>query len=98
MKRKKIGHSAIATLGDLYQILRKAWCKETAYPFGQAEWGGNTDPSYRQCATTTMLVYDMFWDRSTAFMWMAEGHIPSTRSTDTILTLPSSHLTSTIFL
>lgn len=38
-RRKKIGHSAIATLGDLYQILRKAWCKETAYPFGQAEWG-----------------------------------------------------------
>lgn len=58
-KRKKIGHPAIVTLGDLYQILRKAWCKETAYPSCQAEWV-NTDPSYGQCAITAMLVYDMF--------------------------------------
>lgn len=58
-KRKKIGHPALITLGDLYQILRKAWCKETAYPSCQAEWV-NTDPSYGQCAITAMLVYDMF--------------------------------------
>lgn len=59
MKRKKTGNKNLVTLGDLYQVLRKAWCRETAYPSCQTEWV-NTDPSYGQCAITAMLVYDMF--------------------------------------
>ena len=59
LKRKKDGHPKLSTLGDLYGVLRKAWCKETAYPSCQAEWV-ESDPSYGQCAITAMLVYDMF--------------------------------------
>lgn len=59
LKRKKEGNPQLTTLGDLYRILRKAWCKETAYPACQAEWVPS-DPSYGQCAVTAMLVYDMF--------------------------------------
>lgn len=47
------------TLDDLYEILRKAWCKETAYPACQEEWV-KTDPSYGQCAITAMIVQDIF--------------------------------------
>lgn len=57
--RKKPGHPKLATLGDLYAVLRRAWCRETAYPSCQAEWV-ESDPSYGQCAITAMLVYDMF--------------------------------------
>lgn len=59
LQRKKEGHPQLNTLGDLYAILRKAWCKETAYPSCQNEWV-ESDPSYGQCAITAMLVYDMF--------------------------------------
>ena len=59
LKRKKAGNPQLEILGDLYTILRKAWCKETAYPSCQAEWVPS-DPSYGQCAITAMLVYDMF--------------------------------------
>lgn len=59
LKRKKEGHPRLATRGDMYDILRMAWCKETAYPSCQAEWV-ESDPSYGQCAITAMLVYDMF--------------------------------------
>lgn len=59
LKRKKEGNPNLETLDDLYSILRKAWCKDTAYPSCQAEWV-ESDPSYGQCAITAMLVYDMF--------------------------------------
>ena len=59
LKRKTQGDPHLETLGDLYNILRKCWSKETAYPSCQAEWVPN-DPSYGQCAITAMLVYDMF--------------------------------------
>ncbi len=59
MKRKKEGNPKLQTLDDLYAILRKAWCKETAYRSCQAEWT-DSDPSCGQCAITAMLVYDMF--------------------------------------
>lgn len=59
LRRKKEGHPQLNTLGDLYDILRQAWCRETAYPSCQSEWV-KTDPSYGQCAITAMLVYDMF--------------------------------------
>lgn len=59
LKRRKPGNPKLETLGDLYRILRTAWCKETAYPSCQAEWVPS-DPSFGQCAITAMLVYDMF--------------------------------------
>ena len=59
IKRKKPGDARLQTLGDLYEVLRKCWCKESAYPSCQTEWVPN-DPTYGQCAITAMLVYDMF--------------------------------------
>ncbi len=59
IKRKKPGDTRLQTLGELYDVLRKCWCKESAYPSCQAEWVPN-DPTYGQCAITAMLVYDMF--------------------------------------
>lgn len=59
IKRKKSGNPKIETLDDLYNILRKCWSKETAYPSCQGDWV-QSDPSYGQCAITAMLVYDMF--------------------------------------
>ena len=52
-------NSSIQTLNDLYNILRKSWSKDTAYPSCQKDWI-STDPSYGQCAITAMIVYDMF--------------------------------------
>lgn len=49
----------ITTLLELFAVLEKCWCKETAYPSSQAEWVPN-DPSYGQCAITATLVHDMF--------------------------------------
>ena len=57
LKRKTQGDPHLETLGNLYNILRKCWSKETAYPSCQAEWVPN-DPSYGRCAITAMLVYD----------------------------------------
>lgn len=53
------GDKRIQTLGDLYQVLRKCWSKETAYPSCQADWVSD-DPTYGQCAVTAMLVCDLF--------------------------------------
>ncbi len=58
-QRKKAGHPNLSTIDDLYHVLRKCWCKETAYPSCQHDWVPN-DPTYGQCAITAMLVYDMF--------------------------------------
>ena len=49
----------IRTMLDLYAVLLKCWCRETAYPSMQSEWF----PLMRadgQCAITATLVYDMF--------------------------------------
>ena len=60
IQRNRISsNTKIKTLGDLYEILRICWCKETAYPSCQSDWVKD-DPSYGQCAITAMLVYDMF--------------------------------------
>lgn len=59
LTRKKPGSPKLSTLGDLYEVLRRAWSCETAYPSCQSEWVPS-DPSYGQCAVTAMLVYDMF--------------------------------------
>jgi hypothetical protein len=44
---------------DLEKVLRKCFCRETAYPRCQAEWVPN-DPTYGQCAITAMIVHDYF--------------------------------------
>ena len=59
LERKKKGNERLNTLGDLYEVLRHCWSKETAYPSCQAEWV-KSDPSFGQCAITAMLVYDLF--------------------------------------
>jgi len=52
----------INTLNELFEILLKAWIRETAYPSCQndLEYNKANDPTYGQCAITAMLVYDMF--------------------------------------
>lgn len=59
MRRLKSGNEKLQTLDDLYNILRKSWCKESAYPSCQSDWQ-ECDPSLGQCAITAMLVHDMF--------------------------------------
>ena len=64
---KELGHLKLAkrsdspypTLNALYKKLRSAWCRETAYPSCQQEWVPK-DPSYGQCAITSMIVHDLF--------------------------------------
>lgn len=50
----------IRTLDDLFRILLKSWCCETAYPSCQKEYIYKEDPTYGQCAITATLVYDLF--------------------------------------
>lgn len=49
----------IDTLGKLFAVLECCWCRETAYPSCQSDWVPN-DPSYGQCAVTSMIVHDLF--------------------------------------
>ena len=58
-ERIKTGNDHLKTIEDLYNVLNKCWCRETAYPSCQADWTAD-DPSYGQCAITAMLVNDMF--------------------------------------
>lgn len=51
--------SPIQTFNDLYFRLRSVWSADTAYPSCQSEWVKD-DPSYGQCAITSMIVYDLF--------------------------------------
>lgn len=39
-------------------ILRKAWCRETAHPSYKKNWSTN-NPSCGQCAVTTLVVQDL---------------------------------------
>lgn len=52
----------INTLNELFEVLLKAWTRETAYPSAQKdpEYNKENDPTYGQCAITATLVYDMF--------------------------------------
>lgn len=52
----------INTLNELFEVLLKAWVRETAYPSAQKdpEYNKENDPTYGQCAITATLVYDMF--------------------------------------
>ena len=55
-------YDGIETLNDLFDILLKAWGKESAYPLAQkdSKYNKSNDPTYGQCAITAFLVYDMF--------------------------------------
>lgn len=59
LRRLKNVNEKLQTLDDLYKVLRKSWCKQTAYPSCQFDWQ-ECDPSLGQCAITAMLVHDMF--------------------------------------
>ncbi len=59
MRRLNDRNEKLQTLEDLYGVLRKSWCKETAYSSSRADWQ-ESDPSCGQCAITAMLVHDMF--------------------------------------
>ena len=50
----------IATVDDLFELLLKVWCRDTAYPSCRKDYIQENDPTYGQCAITAMLVYDMF--------------------------------------
>lgn len=58
-KAKDNNEYNIKTLGDLYNILKEAWCKESAYPSCQKDWI-KADATYGQCAVTAMIVNDIF--------------------------------------
>lgn len=50
----------IKNIDELFALLLKAWCRETAYPSCQKDYDKENDPTYGQCAITATLVYDMF--------------------------------------
>ncbi len=50
----------IHNLDDLFKLLLKCYCKETAYPSCQVEYNSYYDPTYGQCAVTSMIVNDLF--------------------------------------
>lgn len=50
----------ISCVDELFEILLKVWCKDTAYPSCQKDFDRENDPTYGQCAITATLVYDMF--------------------------------------
>ena len=54
--------SETKSLNELFEVLLKAWIKETAYPSCQKDpqYNRENDPTYGQCAITATLVYDMF--------------------------------------
>lgn len=60
LEAKNSMFTGINTLGDLFAVLLKAWCKETAYPSCQNDYIYENDPTYGQCAITATLVHDIF--------------------------------------
>lgn len=50
----------IYCLDDLFKLLLKCYRKETAYPSCQKEYDSYYDPTYGQCAITSMIVNDYF--------------------------------------
>lgn len=53
-------YEKIKTLNDLFEVLLKAWEKNTAYPSSQDDYEKDNDSTYGQCAITATLVYDLF--------------------------------------
>lgn len=60
INRKDNKKHKINSIDELFNILLKVWCRETAYPSCQQDYIQENDPSYGQCAITATLVYDMF--------------------------------------
>ena len=60
LEAKNSMFTGINNLGDLFAVLLKAWCKETAYPSCQKDYIYENDPTYGQCAITATLVHDIF--------------------------------------
>lgn len=52
--------AGVRTLDDLFEVLLKSWCRETAYPSCQKDYVYENDPTYGQCAITATLVHDIF--------------------------------------
>lgn len=75
----------IATVDDLFELLLKVWCRDTAYPSCQKDYIQENDPTYGQCAISAMLVYDMFGGRFTELGFLVAAHIILIRSTVIIL-------------
>lgn len=53
-------YEKIETLNDLFELLLKAWEKNTAYPSSQADYEKDKDPTFGQCAITATIVHDLF--------------------------------------
>lgn len=43
---------------ELYEILKKSWSKDTCFPSGRNTWSSD-NPSYGQCAITSIVVQDL---------------------------------------
>lgn len=50
----------IHNIDDLFKVLLKCFCKETAYLSCQKDYDAYYDPTYGQCAITAMIVNDYF--------------------------------------
>lgn len=60
IQRKDGKDHSIGSIDQLFGILLDVWCRDTAYPNCQKDYDRENDPTYGQCAITSMLVYDMF--------------------------------------
>ena len=93
----RAGFTSIATLDQLYAVLRKAWNNRTCFKSCQYSWNPS-DPSYGQCTITAALVHDMFggtirkiWnkDRSTHYFNEIRGvYVDLTREQFYLYNLP----------
>lgn len=59
LKAKNPLYEKIYTLGEIYQLVRVSYSKQTAYPSTQMQWT-SIDPEYGQCAIVAKLVYSLF--------------------------------------
>ena len=55
--RIKGSNKIIKSIDELFDILLKSWCKETAFPSCQSDYDFKNDPSYGQCAITAVIVW-----------------------------------------
>lgn len=97
-----IKNDKVKTLDDFYDVLRKAWTKETAHPNVQYYWDDNENITLGQCAVTAMVVYDFFWgtihrihldNGDTHYFNYIDGHfVDFTREQFDVCDMPISYL------